>query len=136
MMTMLLAAGLITVRTPRELDALALQTYIGGAVVGAIFLLLAATIAQAIKFEGGAHPKDPRKRRLCFWSLMIVSFATFFLYNFFAVAPTVSINLQARFMTTNVIGSVIVFATYVVGGFVLSKIFSMGKLANWFSSGR
>ena len=128
--------AVFTVRTPRELDELTVQTYILGAVVGAIFLLLAATIAQAIKFEGGAHPKDPRKRRLCFWFLMIVSFATFFLYNYFAVAPTVSTNLQARFMTTNLIGSVIVIGVYVVGGFVLSKIFSTGKLANWFSSSR
>ena len=128
--------AVFTVRTPRELDELTLQTYVVGAVVGAIFLLLAATISQAIKFEGGAHPKDPRKRRLCFWFLMFVSFAAFFLYNLFAVAPTVSTNLQARFMTTNVIGSVIVIVTYVVGGFVLSKIFSTGKLANWFSSGR
>lgn len=135
-MTMLLAAPVITVQTPRDLDALALQTYIAGAVVGGVFLILAAIIAQAIKFEGGAHPRDPRKRRLCFWSLMVVSFATFFLYNYFVVAPTVSTNLQARFMTTNVIGSAIVIAIYVVGGFVLSKIFSTGKLANWFSSGR
>jgi uncharacterized membrane protein len=134
MMTTIFAV--FTVRTPRELDELTVQTYILGAVVGAIFLLLAATIAQAIKFEGGAHPKDPRKRRLCFWFLMIVSFATFFLYNYFAVAPTVSTNLQARFMTTNLIGSVIVIGVYVVGGFVLSKIFSTGKLANWFSSSR
>jgi uncharacterized membrane protein len=134
MMTTMFAV--FTVRTPRELDELTLQTYVAGAIVGAIFLLLAATIAQAIKFEGGANPKDPRKRRLCFWFLMIASFAAFFLYNLFAVAPTVSTNLQGRFMTTNVIGSVIVIVTYVVGGFVLSKIFSTGKLANWFSSGR
>ena len=134
--TTLLADTVITVRTPRDFDALSLQTYIIGAVVGAVFLILATIIAKAIKFEGGAHPRDPRKRRLSFWSLMVVSFATFFLYNYFAVAPTVSINLQARFMTTNVIGSVIVIAVYVVGGFVLSKIFSTGKLANWFSSGR
>lgn len=135
-MTNLLVLSVITVRTPRDLDALALQTYISGAIVGGIFLLLAAIIARAIKFEGGAHPKDPGKRRLWFWVLMVASFASFFLYNLFLVAPTVALNLQGLFMTTNLIGSAIAPVTYLVGGFALSKIFSTGKLANWFSSGR
>ena len=136
MMTSILLASVITIRTPRDLDALTLQTYVAGAVVGAIFLLLAVTIAQTIKFEGGAHPRDPGKRRLWFWLLMVTSFAAFFLYNLFGVAPNVAANLQGMFMTTNLIGSAIVVATYLVGGFVLSKIFATGKLASWFSVGR
>ncbi len=135
MMTTMFFA-LVTVRTPRDLDALSLQTYVLGAVVGLVFLALAAIIAHAIKFEGGARPKDPGKRRLWFWLLLIVSFVSFFLYNMFIVAPTVSLNLQSRFLTANLVGSAIDIATYVVAGFVLGKIFSTGKLANWFSSGR
>lgn len=135
-MTTLLGLVVLTVRTPRDLDALALQTYILGAIIGAIFLLFATLIAQMIKFQGGAHPTDPGKRRLWFWALMVLSFASFFFYNSFVVAPTVAANLQGMFMTTNIIASVIVVATYLVAGFVLSRIFATGKLASWFSLGR
>lgn len=132
MRTMLLA--LVTVRTPRDLDALALQTYVFGAVVGLIFLFLAAIVASVIKFEGGAHPKDPGKRRLWFWLLLVLSLIAFFIYNTFVVAPTVAPNLQGRFLTANLVGLVIALATYVIAGFAVSKIFSTGKLGNWFPS--
>lgn len=136
MMKTALVLGLVTVRTPRELDALALQTEIAAAAVGAVFLILAAAIAQAIKFEGGKNPKDPAKRRLWFWVLMAAAAASFFLVNFFVIQPTVALNLQSQFMNVNAIGTVIVLVTYVLGGFLLSKAFSTGKLASWFPSSR
>ncbi len=126
--------GLITVKTPAQLDALSMQTYIFGAIIGAIILLVAALISNAIKFEGGSKPKDPGKRRSWFWILMIASFVIFFLYNMFTVSSTIAPNLQSKFMTTNIIGSSIAVVVYFILGFILSKIFSTGKLGNWFSS--
>ena len=126
--------GLITVKTPQQLDALSMQTYIFGAIAGVVFLLLAALLANSIKFEGGANPKDPGKRRMWFWVLLIGALAVFFLYNMFIVAQTISPNLQSKFMTTNVIGSGVSILVYLVFGFILSKIFSKGKLGNWFPS--
>ena len=129
---MITILGFITVRTPQQLNALSMQTYIFGAIVGIIFLALAALIANAIKFQGGSNPKDPRKRRIWFWVLLVVSFIAFFLYNLFGVAPTVSNNLQSDFMNAYVIGTVITIAVYLVLGFILSKTFRTGKLGNWF----
>jgi len=131
---MIAILGLITVRTPQQLSALSLQTYIFGAIIGVIFLVMAAVIATMIKFEGGSHPKDPRKRRSWFWILVIVALIVSFLYNMFGVAPTVSNNLQGDFMSANVTGTLIAIATYVILGFLLSKMFSTGKLGNWFPS--
>ncbi|MEP7170797.1 MAG: hypothetical protein ABI855_15620 [Bacteroidota bacterium] len=126
--------GLITVKTPQQLSALSIQTYIFGAVAGAVFILIAAIVANSIKFEGGANPKDPGKRRMWFWVLLVASFVVFFLYNMFSVAPNVSPNLQSKFMSAYSIGSVITVAVYLILGFILSKTFPTGKLGNWFSS--
>lgn len=136
MMKTALVLGLVTVRTPRDLDALGLQTEIAGVVVGAVSLLLAAAVAQAIKFQGGKNPKDPSKRRLWFWLLMAAGAVGFFLVNFYVIQPTVAPNLQPQFMNVNAIGTVIVIGTHVLGGFLLSKAFSTGKLASWFPSSR
>lgn len=126
--------ALISVKTPKQLDALDIQTYIFAAIASLLFLLIAAAIASMIKFEGGSKPSDPGKRRLWFWVLGILSFATFFLYNMFAVAPTIAPNLQSKFMTTNIISSVITLIVYIVLGFTLSKIMRTKKIGNWFPS--
>jgi uncharacterized membrane protein (DUF485 family) len=122
----------ITVRTVQDFGALARQTYVLGAILGLAFLLIAVIIASSIKFEGGSAPRDPGRRRLWFWLLFVLCFAACFLYIMFGVAPHVAANLQSRVMTMNVIGSCIAAALYLVVGFVLSKMFSTGKLGNWF----
>ena len=124
--------GLIRVTTPRQLNALSIQTYILAAITGVVFLLIAALIANAIKFEGGANPKDPGKRRLWFWALLFACFCIVFLYNLFFVSATIRPNLQGRFITTNIIASVISVFSYLLLGLVLSKMFSTGKLGSWF----
>ena len=125
---------IVKIKTIQDLSGLTLQTYIAGAVCGALFLLIAATISQAIKFEGGAHPKDPRKRKLTFWALLFACFIAFFLYNVLLKTPVVAPNLQSKFMTSNITGSCIAFGVYLVLGFILSKTFPNSKLGNWFSS--
>ena len=128
--------GLITIKTPAQLDALSMQTYILGAIAGIVFLLIAAIIAQTIKFEGGSNPKDPRKRRIWFWILFVATFAAFFSYNMFSVQTTVGPNLQSKFVTTNIISSTIAVVVYFILGFIISKVFSTGKLGNWFHTKR
>lgn len=126
--------ALITVKTQTQLDALTIQTYLFAVAAAGIFILIAALISSMIRFEGGAHPKDPAKRRMWFWILLFGCFATFFLYNMFLVTPTVATNLQAKFMKANIIGSFVALAVYFILGFILSKVFSTGKLGNWFPS--
>jgi len=120
-----------TIKTPMQLDSLTMQTYILGAIAGVVFLVIAILIAKAIKFEGGSNPKDPGKRRLWFWVLLFASFIAFFLYNMYFVTPTISPNLQSKFMTPNIIASSIALGVYFVVGQLLAFIFSTGKLGNW-----
>ncbi len=125
--------ALVTVKTPAQLNALNMQTYIFGAVVGLIMLAIAAIISNRIKFEGGQNPKDPAKRRMWFWLLLGVTFAGFFLYNKFSVAQTVSPNLQGKFMTATLIACGIAVGVYLIAGFALSKAMSRSKIGNWFN---
>jgi sulfoxide reductase heme-binding subunit YedZ len=127
---------LITVKNPSQLHALTTQTYILGAVAGGIFLLAAAIIAHLIRFEGGSNPKDPGKRRQWFWAFMFLSFSTCFLYNMYIVSHTIAPNLQSKFITANITGSLICLATYLIAGFILSKTFSKGKFGSWFPSNK
>lgn len=124
--------GVVSVRTPRDLQALNLRTYMLCAIIGVAFVLLAAIIAQLIKYEGGSRPRDPKQRRVAFWSLLLASGATAFCYNNYIVASSVALNLKAKFMLTTVKGTLGTLVAYLVIGFILSKVFSTGKLATWF----
>lgn len=125
---------LVLVRTPKQLAQLTLQTYVVGAVCGLLFLAIAAILSSLIKFEGGANPSDPGKRRMWFWTLLVVCFAAFFLYNRLMVSPKIALSLQTKFMMTNMFASFAAVLVYLVAGFVVSKINATGKLGNWFPS--
>jgi hypothetical protein len=129
---MIIAFVIPTIKTPMQLKALAMQTYLFGAAAGLIFLLVAAIIAFLIKYEGGSNNKDEGTRRTWFWLLLIASFAAFFLYHMFIVSKKVAPNLQSKFMITNVTGTVICLLTYFIVGFMVSKVFATSKLGNWF----
>lgn len=135
-MAMCATAGprLVVVRSPKQLTQLTIQTYVAGAVCGLLFLAIAALLSSLIKFEGGANPSDPGKRRMWFWMLLAACFATFFLYNRLMVAPTIALSLQTKFMLTNVLASSAATVSYLILGFLVSKINATGKLGNWFPS--
>lgn len=126
--------AIIKITTPAQLDTLATQTYLSAIVMAAIFIFFAVVAAYSIKFEGGQYPKDPAKRRLWFWALLMACFTVFFLYNMFFVAPTIKPSLQGKFLKINIISLLVSLGTYLILGFMLSKMFSRGKLGNWFQS--
>ena len=128
----MLLISAVSVRTPRDLQALNARTYVLCALIGVAFLLLAVVIAQLIKYEGGSRPRDPKQRRVAFWGLFVTSGATAFCYNTFVVANTVAINLKAKFMSTTVVSMFVTLVVYLLLGFILSKVVSTGKLATWF----
>jgi hypothetical protein len=133
--TMLLMLGRKISSLP-DVKALEMQTYIMAAVVAIAFLGLAALISSNIAFEGGALPTDPRKRRIWFWSLVATALSSHFLYNTFIVAPMIASRWQGRFMKTLTYSSIALVLTYVLLGFILSRMFATGKLGTWFSTGR
>ncbi len=105
--------------------------YIVPIIVSLVFLLLAAVVANMIKFEGGTNPKDGKKRRLWFWVLAILAPSVAFTVTFFLLAPTKKVEYD-RFMSALPIGTGIGFVLYVALGFVFSRMFKHGKMGNWF----
>ncbi len=126
------AKGLVGLKGVENLitsDYIFALIFMGGAI------LLAAVISNLIKFEAGANPKDPQKRRMWFWILAILGPVAFFLYNILSVIPTIKKGPALdKFGITHIIGTAIILVGYIVIGFVLSKMMKRGKLGNWFPS--
>lgn len=106
--------------------------YVLAIAVSLALLLIAAIIASIIKFEPGANPKDPRKRKIWFWILGILNPIISFCIGFFAIAPSLRGSRHSSFITSLGIGVAIAFVLYIILGFVLSKIFKNGKIGHWF----
>ena len=115
-----------------DVNALELRTYLTAVVTAVVFLGVAAFIGNSIAYEGGANPSDPRKRRMWFWSLAATALSSFFLYNMLAVSPSVAARWQSRFMSTSNYSALVLLGTYVLLGFVISRVFATGKLGTWF----
>ncbi|MFN5795777.1 MAG: hypothetical protein ACK455_13305 [Bacteroidota bacterium] len=111
-----------------------MNSYITSIIAAGLFILIAAVISNAIKFEGGASPKDPGKRKLWFWILAIINPVVFYILRAFALAPNPENDQMVYddYMASLPIAAGVGFVVYVVLGFVLSKAFKNGKLGNWF----
>jgi methionine sulfoxide reductase heme-binding subunit len=108
-----------------------MNTYILSVIFAAAVLLIAALISNAIKYEGGANPKDPVKRKMWFWIFAVLNPIVFYAISAFVMAPSNRRELEAwndSLPTAIVVG----FFVYIVLGFVLSKVLKNGKLGNWF----
>jgi preprotein translocase subunit SecY len=108
-----------------------MSTYILSVIFAAAVLLIVALISNSIKYEGGANPKDPIKRKMWFWIFAIVNSFIFYAVAAFALAPSKKSDLQA-WNDSLPIATIVGFVVYIVLGFVLSKVFKNGKLGNWF----
>jgi sulfoxide reductase heme-binding subunit YedZ len=111
-----------------------MNAYIISIVVAVIVLLIAALISNAIKFEGGAHPKDPGKRKMVFWIIMILAPVLTFVLGSFVFAPDESVDPIANdeFMSALPIAAGVSLVVYIVLGFVISKAMKNGKIGHWF----
>lgn len=106
--------------------------YIITVIIALIFLLLSALIANAIKFEGGSNPKDPQARRAWFWILAILNPALAFLLGYFVFKPEANVMVVNNYVSALSMGTLIGFFLYILLGFVLSKVFTNGKIGHWF----
>jgi sulfoxide reductase heme-binding subunit YedZ len=107
--------------------------YIISAVFAGVFLLIAGLISNAIKYEGGANPRDPGKRRMWFWIMGVIGTFSNLLFGLFSYYyPENNSYAKSQLIVAIGIGTGICFVIYVVLGFVLSKVFKNGKIGNWF----
>ncbi|WP_367867246.1 hypothetical protein [Pedobacter sp. WC2423] len=108
------------------------SAYIISLTTALIFLLLAAIIANAIKFEGGSNPKDPQLRKMWFWILAILNPALSYLLGYFVFKPDANMMVINNYLNALSIGTAIGFIVYILLGFILSKVFANGKIGHWF----
>ncbi len=108
-----------------------MSAYLISIIFAAVILLIAVVVSLAIKFQGGANPKDPGKRRAWFWIFAILNPALFYVIAFFVMKPS-NIRLRQEWIDSLLVATIIGFVVYIVLGFVLSKVFKNGKLGNWF----
>jgi len=99
-----------------------------------VFLLIAALISSMIKYEGGANPSDPKKRKVWFWVFAILNPAAYFSLSAFVLAPDkIEYPMEYdEYMAVVPIAAAVGFVAYILLGFIISKIFKNGKLGNWF----
>ena len=109
------------------------SAYIISVIISLIILLVAVIISMSIKFEGGTRPKDPKSRKMWFWILALITPAMIFLMGYFVFLPTEENRKVINdYVSALSIGTIAGFFLYVILGFILSKIFTNGKLGHWF----
>ena len=95
--------------------------YIISAAFAGLFLLIAALISNSIKFEGGANPKDPGKRKMWFWVMCIIGSLTNLLFGLFTYYyPQNNSFAKSQLITAIGIGTGVCFLIYLALGFVLN----------------
>jgi uncharacterized membrane protein len=108
-----------------------MSTYILSIIFAAVVLLIAAVISNSIKYEGGANPKDPGKRKMWFWIFAVLNPVIFYIIAAFVMVPS-NKKQSVEWNDSLPIAVGVGFVVYVILGFVLSKVFKNGKLGNWF----
>lgn len=117
----------------KDISSLTTQNYIMAVVFAVVFLLIAALVSNAIKFEGGSNPKDPGKRKMWFWLLGILAPVALLVYNFIMIIPNLQRGpAEAKFGAHPYFGLGVCFVVYIIIGLILSKVFKHGKLGHWF----
>jgi hypothetical protein len=109
-----------------------ISAYILSAVVSMSYLLVSIIVAFIIPFEGGSHPRDPKKRRTWFWVFAALTPITNFLLGYFVFIPDANIMVLAEFTKALYIGTGLSLVAYLLSGLILSRIFVNGKIGNWF----
>ena len=109
------------------------SAYTLGVVVFIVMLLIAVVIANAIAYQPGTNPSDPRKRKTWFWILGVLTPVFTFFLAYFIVYTSIKVHSsQGKYMNAMCISTALSFVLYVISGFALSKIFKHGKLSSWF----
>jgi succinate dehydrogenase/fumarate reductase cytochrome b subunit len=147
---MLLAATKVTKEAALNSVNSPMTPIIVGVVAALVFILLAVLVANMIKFDPGANPKDKQKRRLWFWILGVLATVVAFVLIYFAFPPITSIEVFSdmrgvtkddiqkftvnynKYMLWSGISTAGTFVLYVLLGFILSKLFKTKKIGNWF----
>jgi len=107
-----------------------MNSYIVPLIAAGLMLLIAAVISNAIAFEGGVNPKDPRK--LVFWLVALLNPIVAYAASLMLAPDSSQVIAHNDYMSGLPIGTGVGFLVYIIVGFGISKAFRTGKLGNWF----
>jgi len=107
-----------------------MNNYILLPIIGIAMLLIAALISNIIKYEGGANPKDPKKRKVVFWLFFFLNPAVTYAIGLLT-SPESGIA-KTKHMDSLPIGLAIGVVVYLLVGFVISKVMKNSKVGHWF----
>jgi drug/metabolite transporter (DMT)-like permease len=99
------------------------------------FVFIFWLIANIVRFDGGKNPRDPFRRRVWFYILLVICGISFFLWNFLYVVGLIKgAPAQDKFTGHIAITTGIVFILYFVLVFIISKFFPRSKIGTVFPS--
>jgi len=117
-----------------EVEGLITSTYMLAVVFAIVFVAIAILISQMIAYEGSKNARDSVKRRIWFFVIAAIDFVTFFSYNYFLVESKIKPvpALQDEFFKHSAIATGVTLLSYLVIGFILSKLMKSGKFGTIF----
>lgn len=121
----MLSGKAFKINTLKELEQLAIELYILAAIWALLVLLIAFVMANGVKYEGGANPRDHIKRRRIFYIIGALPPSIVLLFNIFFVRQLyikAAVALFAAFSSINLTAIAIAFTTYFVFGLSTSFI--------------
>jgi sulfoxide reductase heme-binding subunit YedZ len=100
-----------------------------------LVILLSILVAQAIQFEGGANPKDKKKRKTWFWVLSVLAPVLTFVLGQYVIHPDQLMDPipYQEHIDAMPIAAIVSFVLYIVLGLILSKMKVTIKVAHWFN---
>ena len=122
------------IKTPADLTAATVSSYVYAAIIAVVCVLLMIVIANAIPSETGARDNSGKTRRIWFFLIMVIALIAPFIVDYFIyLRPTTAMNFINKYMMQMCISAVFSAVLYFVIGFAISKMQSTkNKLASIF----
>lgn len=120
--------------TLRDMDGVISNTYMFSVILAIILIGLAVLFSSLVKYNLANPKSDRTKRKTLFWATGSTVPVIYYLFLRFFVVPKISVGPALdEFLLHSAIAPIVGFATYVVLGVVISKIFRTKKIGNWFN---
>lgn len=122
------------IKTPADLTAATVSTYVYAAIIAVVCVLLMIVIANAIPSETGARDNSGSTRRTWFFLILVLALVAPLAIDYFIyLKPTRALNFINKYMMQMCISAVVSAVLYFIIGFAICKMQSTkNKLASIF----
>jgi len=117
----------------RDVPGLITNSYMLASAFAIIMIGIAFLIGKLISVDLSPNRKDTKKRRIVYWTLLVLTPILFYLYNFMIVIPNIKKGPAfSKFFIHGALSALAALIIYFIVGFVLSKAFKNTTLGHWF----